>query len=118
MAQELSTFDVQALDLERQQPTHAAAATLRAAPAGTSRPLVPPEAQLGSSAYGHAAQGGSYLAATLQHSAVKPSLPAFQLFPQPRGALESLKALPLDTAAPLAPGQVLVAVKAVGINFR
>jgi NADPH:quinone reductase-like Zn-dependent oxidoreductase len=45
------------------------------------------------------------------------SLPAFHLFPSPRGALNNLAALPVDTAKPGA-GEVVMAVKAVGINFR
>jgi hypothetical protein len=117
MAQELSTFTVQAVDLQQQASAAGPAAALLAAPASSAPALLPPAAQLDSSPYGHAVHGGSLVAASLQHSAIKPMLSAFQLFPQPRGALQSLAPLPLDVSS-VAPGQVLVAVKAVGINFR
>ncbi len=118
VAQELSTFNVQAIDLQQQQAFAAVgSATLVAAPAGAAPALLPADAQLSDSPYGHAAQGGSLVAATLQHSAVKPMLPPFQLFPKPRGALQNLVPIPVTTAV-VPPGQVLVAVKAVGINFR
>ena len=117
MAQELSTFTVQAVDLQQQASAKGPAAALLAAPASSAPALLPSAAQLDSSPYGYAVQGGSLVAASLQHSAVKPMLSAFQLFPQPRGALQSLVPLPLDVSS-VAPGQVLVAVKAVGINFR
>ena len=122
VAQELPSTGVQAIDIQRQQqrlqgaPT--ATALVAASPGASPPALLPPASSLGSGAYGLAVQAGSLTAATLQRSAVKPMLPAFQLFPQPRGALQNLAALPLDVAAALAPGQVLVAVKAVGINFR
>ena len=67
---------------------------------------------------------GSTLSAGLSYSpcmlpSTARSVPTpFQLFPQPRGALQNLAALPLDATTALAPGQVLIAVKAVGINFR
>ena len=38
--------------------------------------------------------------------------------PKPRGALHNLQRTPFSTARPLAPGEVLVAVTAVGLNFR
>ncbi|KAL4451846.1 hypothetical protein ABPG75_007508, partial [Micractinium tetrahymenae] len=118
MAQELSTFDVQALDLPQQAAAPASTAAMLLAPAGGAPVLLPPSNQLESSPYGHAMEGGSLVAASLQRSAVKPLLPPFQLFPQPRGALQSLAPLAVDVSTPLAPGQVLVAVRAVGINFR
>ena len=85
---------------------------------GPTSPLLPAVAQLAGSPFGHSVQSGSLVEASLQRSMVKPTLPAFQLFPQPRGALQNLKPLRLDAAAPLAPGHVMVAVRAVGINFR
>lgn len=116
VAQEL-TFNVQAIDVQHQAAGSHSCAALLAAPAGEAPTLLPPDAQLGGSAYGHAVQGGGLVAAALQRSAVKPMLPAFQLFPQPRGALQSLAPIPVQTTT-VAPGQVLVAVRAVGINFR
>ena len=118
MAQELTTFDVQALDLQQQAAAPEGTAAMLLAPAGSAPALLPPAARLDSSPYGHAAEGGSLVAATLQRSAVKLMLPPFQLFPQPRGALQNLAPLAVDATSSLAPGQVLVAVKAVGINFR
>jgi acyl transferase domain-containing protein len=45
---------------------------------------------------------------------------AFSLMPQPRGALTNLKPVPLAKASmtKLQPGQVLLQVRAVGLNFR
>ena len=45
---------------------------------------------------------------------------AFSLMPQPRGALANLKPVPLSHASmtKLHPGQVLLQVMAVGLNFR
>ncbi len=45
---------------------------------------------------------------------------AFSLMPQPRGALSNLKPVPLAKASmtKLQPGQVLMQVRAVGLNFR
>ena len=40
------------------------------------------------------------------------------LLPQPRGSLADLKPQLVDTAAALEPHQVLLAVSAVGLNFR
>ena len=118
VAQELSTFHVQAIDLQQQQASSAVGSgTLVAAPAGAAPALLPADGQLSGSPYGHAVQGGSLVAATLQHSTVKPMLSPFQLFPKPRGALQNLVPIPVTTAV-VPPGQVLVAVKAVGINFR
>ena len=67
--------------------------------------------------YGSAAAGGSRFLPLMQPSVARSSPAPFQLFPQPRGALQNLAPLPLDVSR-MAPGQVLVAVKAVGINFR
>ena len=53
------------------------------------------------------------MAASEAHSAPAP----FQLLPMPRGSLASLAPQVMD-AAGVAPGQILLAVKAVGINFR
>ena len=45
---------------------------------------------------------------------------AFSLMPQPRGALNNIKPVPLAKASmtKLQPGQVLLQVRAVGLNFR
>ena len=45
---------------------------------------------------------------------------SFSLMPQPRGALANLKPVPLTHASmtKLQPGQVLLQVRAVGLNFR
>lgn len=53
--------------------------------------------------------------------AVAPASELLQIRPMPRGSLASLASQPLDSttaAARLKPHEVLVAVKAVGINFR
>ena len=68
--------------------------------------------------YGTAAAAGSRFLPHMLPSLASSTLPPFQLLPQPRGALQNLAPAPVNADAPLAPGQVLVAVKAVGINFR
>ena len=122
MALELTSFGVQATDLQRQTPAgrHTGAATAFVIDAASkAAPLFANLDELHCSPYGHAVQGGCLVAASLCRSPVKPFLSAFCLFPQPRGALQNLAPLPMDgSAASVAPGQVLVAVKAVGINFR
>jgi NADPH:quinone reductase-like Zn-dependent oxidoreductase len=122
VAQELTAVAMQAVDMQRQAVAGTAAAFLALlVPQQPDKlaDLLPGEAQVQGSPYGHSVQGGSLLAAVLQRSTIKPMLAPFQLFPQPRGALQNLAPLPVDaSAAALAPGQVLVAVRAVGINFR
>ena len=55
----------------------------------------------------------------LRSSALLPEAELLQIRPQPRGSLASLAALPLDASkAVLRDHGVMVAVKAVGINFR
>ena len=67
--------------------------------------------------YGSTAAGGSQFLPHMQRSAARSTPAPFQLLPQPRGALQNLAPVPVQTGAVPA-GQVLVAVKAVGINFR
>ena len=69
-------------------------------------------------AFGTVARAGSRLAPLLLKSAAVEQPGPYHLFPQPRGSLNSLAALPVDAGRQLAPDEVLVAVKAVGINFR
>lgn len=69
-------------------------------------------------AFGVAARGGAHLAPALLKSAAVEQLGAHHLFPMPRGNLGSLAAQPVDVGRKLAADEVLVAVKAVGINFR
>ncbi len=69
-------------------------------------------------AFGMAARAGARLAPHLLKSAAVEQLGPYHLFPQPRGSLNSLAALPVDAGRQLAADEVLVAVKAVGINFR
>jgi hypothetical protein len=45
------------------------------------------------------------------------TLPAFHLMPQPRGAISNLMPLPVEVEA-AGHGEVVMAVKAVGVNFR
>ena len=67
--------------------------------------------------YGSAAAAGVTFLPAMQRSAASSAPAPYHLFPQPRGSLNSLVALPVVIDA-VAPGQVVVAVKAVGINFR
>ena len=113
MAQELTGMTVAAVDVQAAGPaTRTAAASLLAAPAGAKAAGFPD-----ASPYGFAVAGGLLSAASLLPSRVAPALPAFQLMPEPRGALQNLvpRAVP---ASEVASGKVLVSVRAVGINFR
>jgi hypothetical protein len=71
--------------------------------------------------YGAACDGGAAMAARLVHAAVEDPKGDFALVPSPRGAFSNLAARPLDAAAltaALPPGSVVMAVRAVGLNFR
>ena len=61
---------------------------------------------------------GVTFAATLVPAAVRSGNEPYRLLPQPRGFLADLKPQRMDTAAVLKPHQVLLAVSAVGLNFR
>ena len=100
------------MDADSLTPAAAAGAS-----AGTRLALLPAGATPAADAYGSAQRGG-----VQQHSALLPAkarstIPAYHLMPRPRGALSSLKPEPVATAS-VAPGHVLMAVKAVGVNFR
>lgn len=69
------------------------------------------------STYGCSEQGGALVAAALHRSAAKQGLPPFRLFPKPRGALQNLQPEVLPST-PVSEGSLMIAVKAVGINFR
>ena len=68
--------------------------------------------------YGSAASGGSRYLPLMQPSAARSTPAPFQLLPQPRGALQNLAPVSMDSSAAVGPGQVMLEVKAVGINFR
>ena len=61
---------------------------------------------------------GTTFAATLLPAANRFGAAPYRLSPQPRGSLVHLKPQTVDTAAILQPHQVLLAVSAVGLNFR
>ena len=69
-------------------------------------------------AFGTATRAGCRLEPLLLKSAAVEQLGPYHLFPQPPGSLNSLAALPVDAGRQLASDEVLLAVKAVGINFR
>ena len=87
------------------------------APAGARLAMIPPGATPEADAYGSAQRGGVQQCSNLLPAKARSSIPAFHLMPRPRGALSSLKPEPVATAS-VAPGHVLMAVKAVGVNFR
>jgi hypothetical protein len=68
-------------------------------------------------AYGAVQRGGAQQHAALLPAVARSSIPAFHLMPVPRGALGNLKPLPVAVSE-VAPGQAILAVKAVGVNFR
>lgn len=92
-----------------------------AAPATSTQLTVGNQGQVAApfDGYGAATAAGSLYLPYMRPCAARSAPAPFQLFPQPRGALNNLAQLPVDgSATSLGPGQVLVAVKAVGINFR
>ena len=70
--------------------------------------------------YGRRMVAGAALVPRLLPSRAILAPSAFSLLPQPRGALANLKPVPLSHASmtKLRPGQVLLQVHAVGLNFR
>lgn len=98
------SMDVQAQNLTL-QPSHAQLAVLA--------PGAVPLADV----YGLALHAGSARRAALLSSTTRNGIPPFHLMPLPRGAISSLKPQPLYVDS-VPPSQVVMAVKAVGINFR
>ena len=71
------------------------------------------------SALGSAVRGGSAMAPLLLHAErVREELPPHHLMPMPRGSLGSLAPVPFDPERKLAGQDIVVAVKAVGLDFR
>ena len=103
-AQRFGTIDGDAL-----APSAAAAPSFELLPSGTAAPA--------EDAYGAARHGGVQQRAVLLPSKTRSGIPPFHLFPMPRGALSSLKPQPVKTDS-VAPCHVLLAVRAVGVNFR
>ncbi|GBG00647.1 type I polyketide synthase, partial [Raphidocelis subcapitata] len=72
--------------------------------------------------YGTATSGGVLLQPQLLRSRAPLTAgaagEALQLVPSPRGAFSNLVPAAVDVSAPLAPGRVLLSVRAVGLNFR
>ena len=70
-------------------------------------------------AFGSAERASALVVPQLLKSTASERLGPFHLFPVPRGSLNTLATMPVDgSTASVEPGQVLVVVKAVGINFR
>lgn len=67
--------------------------------------------------YGSSASGRAQYLPVMQRSTTKRAPQPFQLLPMPRGAVTNLAPQPMDIDQ-LQPGQIIVEVKAVGINFR
>lgn len=67
--------------------------------------------------YGSAAFASTLYLPAMKQSTASSSAEAFQLLPMPRGSLSSLAPQPVDVSG-AKPGQMCVAVKAVGLNFR
>lgn len=111
LALEYQSQKFASLDADKFQPSSgtAAGASLALVPAGA--------APKGADAYGAAQRGGVQQATALLPAKARSSIPPFHLMPMPRGALGSLKPQPVSTAS-VEPGRVVMAVKAVGVNFR
>jgi 3-oxoacyl-(acyl-carrier-protein) synthase len=115
LAQELPSYKVAALDFANSSAGAARRPALVAA--APEKGSGGEEFLVDASPYGCSVQGAAMAVAALVPAAAKPSMPPFRLFPKPRGALQNLQPEVLPAAA-LAAGRVMVAVKAVGINFR
>lgn len=90
----------------------------RSTASGAGLGIVPAgAASTGPDTYGVAQRSGVQQAAALLPSKTRSAIPPFHLMPMPRGALGSLKPQPVSTTA-IEPGRVVMAVKAVGVNFR
>ena len=77
------------------------------------------EAAPATDVFGGRASGAALLVPRLLPSAAAPPPSGpFQLRPMPRGTLDALMPVASDAAAAAAPGDVIVAVRAVGLNFR
>ena len=91
-------------------------------PAGSGRVAqllrLPASASGAADAFGSMRRGGARLVPALLSSAAEESLGAFHLMPMPRGSLNSLVPQRVDVDRPLSDDEVLVEVKAVGLNFR
>lgn len=86
--------------------------------AGSSGPL-PMSSTKGILTSARARRGVLTLPRLLRTTATAPAAELVEVRPMPRGSLSSLVAQPsLAQSSPLQPSQVLIAVKAVGINFR
>lgn len=72
----------------------------------------------GIDAFGVSSSAGAGYAPLIMPSVAVPTLEAHHLMPQPRGSLNSLVPLKVDLDAKLGADQVLLQVKAVGLNFR
>jgi hypothetical protein len=94
-----------------------APAAAAGASAGTRLALLPAGATPAADAYGSTQRGGVQQHSMLLPAKARSGMPAFHLMPRPRGALSNLKPEPV-AATSVAPGHVLMAVKAVGVNFR
>ena len=84
---------------------------------GTQLGFLPAGTAPSADAYGAAQRSGVHHLAALLPAKARSSITAFHLMPRPRGALSGLKPEPVATTI-VAPGRVVMAVKAVGINFR
>eukprot|EP00889_Picochlorum_renovo_P002070 jgi/Picre1/29100/NNA_004493.t1 len=73
--------------------------------------------KLGNNQYPISIQNRTVLSQTLEESYVRPSKTAYQLLPQPRGALNNLRPEALDIST-VRDGEIVIDVKSVGINFR
>ena len=67
--------------------------------------------------YGSSSSGRAQYLPIMQRSTTRSAPQPFQLLPMPRGAVTNLAPQPVDIDQ-LQPGQIIVEVKAVGINFR
>jgi acyl transferase domain-containing protein len=68
--------------------------------------------------YGPAVSSGARHVPRIRRSAARMAMTPYQLVPQPRGALGNLLPVHVDVGVAPGPGTVLIAVKAVGLNFR
>jgi hypothetical protein len=87
-------------------------------PASGFRLLAGPQQLRQFDGYGAADAGDTAYAPRMLRAEAGAAPPPHQLVPRPRGALGNLVPVAVNAESALRPGEVLLAVKAVGINFR
>ena len=110
VAQECPSLGAAGMDTDRLAAGSAAVIAQMQLPSSTNEPA-------SFDGYGSSSSGRAQYLPVMQHSTTKSTPQPFQLLPMPRGAVTNMAPHPVNVDQ-LQPGEVIVEVKAVGINFR